>query len=154
MHNDTFPSHSNKRSTGTSRVLPLWFSRTPEGGRCASVFEFTQLIEKSVAAIVWKKMKVSACFHQARKLLRELKYQKRCEEAVTTIAAFWHGTQVLISKSEVFTVPWCSWTLVSIASNPLVFLLYAVFLPKGTTVLQDGCSLTNLSFNVIAAVFL
>lgn len=50
-------------------------------------------------------MKVSACFHQARKLLRELKYQKRCEEAVTTIAAFWHGTQVLISKSEVFAVP-------------------------------------------------
>ncbi|XP_037644899.1 unconventional myosin-Ib isoform X6 [Sebastes umbrosus] len=31
---------------------------------------------------------------QARKLLRELKYQKRCEEAVTTISAFWHGTQV------------------------------------------------------------
>ncbi|KAM9365351.1 unconventional myosin-Ib isoform 2-T3 [Pholidichthys leucotaenia] len=31
---------------------------------------------------------------QARKLLKELKYQKRCEEAVTTIAAFWHGTQV------------------------------------------------------------
>lgn len=30
---------------------------------------------------------------QARKLLRELKYQKRCVEAVTTIAAFWHGTQ-------------------------------------------------------------
>uniref|UniRef100_A0A8C4HF34 Unconventional myosin-Ib n=1 Tax=Dicentrarchus labrax TaxID=13489 RepID=A0A8C4HF34_DICLA len=30
---------------------------------------------------------------QARKLLRELKYQKRCEEAVTTISAFWHGTQ-------------------------------------------------------------
>ncbi|XP_068557626.1 unconventional myosin-Ib isoform X3 [Cebidichthys violaceus] len=30
---------------------------------------------------------------QARKLLRELKYQKRCKEAVTTIAAFWHGTQ-------------------------------------------------------------
>ncbi|KAF7216092.1 unconventional myosin-Ib isoform X2 [Nothobranchius furzeri] len=30
---------------------------------------------------------------QARKLLRELKYQKRCEEAATTIAAYWHGTQ-------------------------------------------------------------
>uniref|UniRef100_A0A3B3ZXA9 Unconventional myosin-Ib n=1 Tax=Periophthalmus magnuspinnatus TaxID=409849 RepID=A0A3B3ZXA9_9GOBI len=30
---------------------------------------------------------------QARKLLRELKYQKRCQEAVTTIAAYWHGTQ-------------------------------------------------------------
>ncbi|XP_062258986.1 unconventional myosin-Ib isoform X3 [Platichthys flesus] len=31
---------------------------------------------------------------QARKLLRELKHQKRCEEAVTTISAFWHGTQI------------------------------------------------------------
>ncbi|XP_019945473.1 unconventional myosin-Ib isoform X5 [Paralichthys olivaceus] len=31
---------------------------------------------------------------QARKLLRELKYQKRCEEAVTTISAYWHGTQI------------------------------------------------------------
>ncbi|XP_037705036.1 unconventional myosin-Ib isoform X5 [Choloepus didactylus] len=31
---------------------------------------------------------------KARKLLRELKHQKRCEEAVTTIAAYWHGTQV------------------------------------------------------------
>uniref|UniRef100_H3DI29 Myosin IB n=1 Tax=Tetraodon nigroviridis TaxID=99883 RepID=H3DI29_TETNG len=30
---------------------------------------------------------------QARKLLRELKYHKRCEEAATTIAAYWHGTQ-------------------------------------------------------------
>ncbi|KAM7407720.1 hypothetical protein PAMA_003457 [Pampus argenteus] len=30
---------------------------------------------------------------QARKLLRELKYQKRCKEAATTIAAYWHGTQ-------------------------------------------------------------
>lgn len=31
---------------------------------------------------------------QARKILRELKHQKRCEEAATTIAAYWHGTQV------------------------------------------------------------
>lgn len=31
---------------------------------------------------------------KARKILRELKYKKRCEEAVTTIAAYWHGTQV------------------------------------------------------------
>lgn len=38
-------------------------------------------------------------FHQARKLLRELKYQKRCKEAVTTIAAYWHGTQVLTRSS-------------------------------------------------------
>ncbi|XP_053296638.1 unconventional myosin-Ib isoform X2 [Pleuronectes platessa] len=31
---------------------------------------------------------------QARKLLRELKHQKRCVQAVTTISAFWHGTQI------------------------------------------------------------
>ncbi|XP_069053324.1 unconventional myosin-Ib isoform X5 [Lepisosteus oculatus] len=31
---------------------------------------------------------------KSRKILRELKYQKRCQEAVTTIAAYWHGTQV------------------------------------------------------------
>ncbi|XP_051938625.1 unconventional myosin-Ib isoform X4 [Hippocampus zosterae] len=31
---------------------------------------------------------------QARKLLRELKHQKRCEEAASTIAAYWHGAQV------------------------------------------------------------
>lgn len=31
---------------------------------------------------------------QARTILRELKHQKRCEEAATTIAAYWHGTQV------------------------------------------------------------
>ncbi|XP_075790322.1 unconventional myosin-Ib isoform X4 [Pelodiscus sinensis] len=31
---------------------------------------------------------------KARKLLRELKHQKRCNEAVTTISAYWHGTQV------------------------------------------------------------
>ncbi|XP_042301847.1 unconventional myosin-Ib isoform X5 [Sceloporus undulatus] len=30
---------------------------------------------------------------KARKLLRELKHQKRCEEAVTTITAYWHGAQ-------------------------------------------------------------
>ncbi|XP_069716838.1 unconventional myosin-Ib isoform X1 [Phaenicophaeus curvirostris] len=30
---------------------------------------------------------------KARKLLRELKHQKRCNEAATTIAAYWHGTQ-------------------------------------------------------------
>ncbi|XP_056610900.1 unconventional myosin-Ib isoform X2 [Triplophysa dalaica] len=31
---------------------------------------------------------------KARKILRELKYKKRCEEAATTIAAYWHGNQV------------------------------------------------------------
>ncbi|KAM6955719.1 unconventional myosin-Ib isoform 3-T4 [Lycodopsis pacificus] len=55
---------------------------------------------------------------QARKLLRELKYQKRCKEAVTTIAAFWHGTQARMElrrlKQEVrnihaVTVIWAYW---------------------------------------------
>ncbi|TMS06477.1 Unconventional myosin-Ib [Larimichthys crocea] len=55
---------------------------------------------------------------QARKLLRELKYQKRCEEAVTTISAFWHGTQARMElrrlKQEVrnkhaVTVIWAYW---------------------------------------------
>ncbi|XP_042619205.1 unconventional myosin-Ib isoform X6 [Cyprinus carpio] len=31
---------------------------------------------------------------KARKLLRELKHKKRCEKAVSTISAYWHGTQV------------------------------------------------------------
>ncbi|KFO27982.1 Myosin-Ib [Fukomys damarensis] len=30
---------------------------------------------------------------KARKILRELKHQKRCKAAATTIAAYWHGTQ-------------------------------------------------------------
>ncbi|XP_069388501.1 unconventional myosin-Ib isoform X3 [Paralichthys olivaceus] len=55
---------------------------------------------------------------QARKLLRELKYQKRCEEAVTTISAYWHGTQARMElrrlKQEVrnkhaVTVIWAYW---------------------------------------------
>lgn len=46
------------------------------------------------------------CCYQARKLLRELKYQKRCEEAVTTIAAFWHGTQVLTVKTRAYQTVW------------------------------------------------
>ncbi|XP_033965321.1 unconventional myosin-Ib isoform X1 [Pseudochaenichthys georgianus] len=55
---------------------------------------------------------------QARKLLRELKYQKRCEEAVTTISAYWHGTQARMElrrlKQEArniraVTVIWAYW---------------------------------------------
>ncbi|XP_047456890.1 unconventional myosin-Ib isoform X2 [Mugil cephalus] len=55
---------------------------------------------------------------QARKLLRRLKYQKRCEEAVTTITAYWHGTQARMElrrlKQEVrnkhaVTVIWAYW---------------------------------------------
>lgn len=41
MKHFAFLSHSNKRSTRRSRVPPPWFSLTPEGGRWASVSEFT-----------------------------------------------------------------------------------------------------------------
>nr|XP_020450317.1 unconventional myosin-Ib isoform X2 [Monopterus albus] len=55
---------------------------------------------------------------QARKLLRELKYQKRCEEAATTIAAYWHGTQARMElrrlkqearSKHAVTVIWAYW---------------------------------------------
>uniref|UniRef100_A0A7N8Y4K3 Unconventional myosin-Ib n=1 Tax=Mastacembelus armatus TaxID=205130 RepID=A0A7N8Y4K3_9TELE len=55
---------------------------------------------------------------QARKLLRELKYQKRCEEAATTIAAYWHGTQARMElrrlkqearNKHAVTVIWAYW---------------------------------------------
>uniref|UniRef100_A0A671SY40 Unconventional myosin-Ib n=1 Tax=Sinocyclocheilus anshuiensis TaxID=1608454 RepID=A0A671SY40_9TELE len=39
---------------------------------------------------------------KARKLLRELKHKKQCEEAVTTISAYWHGTQVLNTMQKYF----------------------------------------------------
>ncbi|XP_066544422.1 unconventional myosin-Ib isoform X3 [Amia ocellicauda] len=55
---------------------------------------------------------------RARKILRELKYQKRCKEAVTTIAAFWHGTQARrelrrlkeeVRNRHAVSVIWASW---------------------------------------------
>lgn len=75
-------------------------------------------------------------FHQARKLLRELKYHKRCEEAVTTIAAYWHGTQVLESRREVLLVTACTaWVLHRVRS---IFLLKTclLFLPNDPKVSQ------------------
>uniref|UniRef100_A0A8C9T4A8 Myosin IB n=1 Tax=Scleropages formosus TaxID=113540 RepID=A0A8C9T4A8_SCLFO len=38
-------------------------------------------------------------FLQSRKILRELKHQKQCIEAATTISAYWHGTKVKPSTS-------------------------------------------------------
>lgn len=52
----------------------------------------------AIVQIVIKRSRVKLLFIfnclQARKLLRELKHQKRCNEAATIIAAYWHGTQV------------------------------------------------------------
>ncbi|TSL16034.1 Unconventional myosin-Ib [Bagarius yarrelli] len=55
---------------------------------------------------------------KARKMLRELKYQKRCKEAVTTIAAYWHGTQARwelrrlkedIQNKRAVSAIWAAW---------------------------------------------
>ncbi|XP_069471783.1 unconventional myosin-Ib isoform X2 [Ambystoma mexicanum] len=55
---------------------------------------------------------------KARKILRELKHQKRCKEAATTIAAYWHGTQARrelrrlkeeARNKHAFAVIWAYW---------------------------------------------
>ncbi|EPY79420.1 unconventional myosin-Ib isoform 2 [Camelus ferus] len=55
------------------------------GWRCRTHFLLMRKSQTVIAA--WYRR------YAARKLLRELKHQKRCEEAATTIAAYWHGTQ-------------------------------------------------------------
>uniref|UniRef100_A0A3Q3GGA1 Myosin IB n=1 Tax=Kryptolebias marmoratus TaxID=37003 RepID=A0A3Q3GGA1_KRYMA len=71
------------------------------GWKCRSQF---LLLKKSqiVVAAWYRRYAVSRFFVTAqnskqtcaRKLLRELKYQKKCEQAVTTISAYWHEIQL------------------------------------------------------------
>ncbi|XP_078142071.1 unconventional myosin-Ib isoform X2 [Centroberyx gerrardi] len=63
-------------------VVAAWYRRYAQQKKYQKIKSSTIVMQSFARG--WK----------ARKLLRELKYQKRCEEAVTTIAAFWHGTQV------------------------------------------------------------
>uniref|UniRef100_A0A3B5AUH9 Myosin IB n=1 Tax=Stegastes partitus TaxID=144197 RepID=A0A3B5AUH9_9TELE len=63
-------------------VVSAWYRRYAQQKKYKQVKSATTVVQSYTRG--W----------QARKLLRELKYQKRCEEAVTTISAFWHGTQV------------------------------------------------------------
>ncbi|XP_073329674.1 unconventional myosin-Ib isoform X4 [Pagrus major] len=63
-------------------VVSAWYRRYAQQKKYQRIKSATTLVQSYTRG--W----------QARKLLRQLKYQKRCEEAVTTIAAFWHGTQV------------------------------------------------------------
>ncbi|CAI5656912.1 unnamed protein product [Oreochromis niloticus] len=63
-------------------VVAAWYRRYAQQKKYRNIKSATTVVQSYTRG--W----------QARKLLRELKYQKRCEEAVTTIAAFWHGTQV------------------------------------------------------------
>ncbi|KAM8748777.1 unconventional myosin-Ib isoform 3-T3 [Acanthopagrus schlegelii] len=63
-------------------VVSAWYRRYAQQKKYQRIKSATTLVQSYTRG--W----------QARKLLRQLKYQKRCEEAVTTISAFWHGTQV------------------------------------------------------------
>ncbi|XP_063069495.1 unconventional myosin-Ib isoform X4 [Engraulis encrasicolus] len=63
-------------------VVAAWYRRYAQQKKYQKIKSATLVMQSFIRG--WK----------ARKILRELKYQKRCEEAATTIAAFWHGTQV------------------------------------------------------------
>uniref|UniRef100_A0A452SS53 Unconventional myosin-Ib n=1 Tax=Ursus americanus TaxID=9643 RepID=A0A452SS53_URSAM len=63
-------------------VIAAWYRRYAQQKRYQQIKSSALVIQSYIRG--WK----------ARKILRELKHQKRCEEAVTTIAAYWHGTQV------------------------------------------------------------
>ncbi|KAM9709307.1 unconventional myosin-Ib isoform 1-T1 [Menidia menidia] len=87
-------------------VVAAWYRRYAQEKKYQQIKKATTVVQSYTRG--W----------QARKLLRELKYQKRCEEAVTTISAFWHGTQARMElrrlKQEVrnkhaVTVIWAYW---------------------------------------------
>uniref|UniRef100_A0AAY4EKQ8 Unconventional myosin-Ib n=1 Tax=Denticeps clupeoides TaxID=299321 RepID=A0AAY4EKQ8_9TELE len=63
-------------------VVAAWYRRYAQQKKYQKIRSSTIVVQSYIRG--WK----------SRKILRELKYQKRCEEAVTTISAFWHGTQV------------------------------------------------------------
>ncbi|XP_060785850.1 unconventional myosin-Ib isoform X1 [Neoarius graeffei] len=62
-------------------VVAAWYRRYAQQKKYQKIKSSSVVVQSFIRG--WK----------ARKLLRELKYQKRCKEAVTTIAAYWHGTQ-------------------------------------------------------------
>ncbi|XP_007420454.1 unconventional myosin-Ib isoform X2 [Python bivittatus] len=63
-------------------VISAWYRRYAQQKKYQQIKRSAIIVQSYIRG--WK----------ARKLLRELKHQKRCEEAVTTIAAYWHGAQV------------------------------------------------------------
>ncbi|KAK2850079.1 hypothetical protein Q7C36_008862 [Tachysurus vachellii] len=62
-------------------VVAAWYRRYAQQKKYQKIKSSSIVVQSFIRG--WK----------ARKMLRELKYQKRCKEAVTTIAAYWHGTQ-------------------------------------------------------------
>ncbi|XP_077773496.1 unconventional myosin-Ib isoform X3 [Podarcis muralis] len=63
-------------------VIAAWYRRYAQQKKYQQIKSSAIVVQSYIRG--WK----------ARKLLRELKHQKRCQEAVTTIAAYWHGAQV------------------------------------------------------------
>uniref|UniRef100_A0A672T9L5 Myosin IB n=1 Tax=Sinocyclocheilus grahami TaxID=75366 RepID=A0A672T9L5_SINGR len=63
-------------------VVAAWYRRFAQQKKYQNIRSSALVVQSFIRG--WK----------ARKLLRELKHKKRCEEAVTTISAYWHGTQV------------------------------------------------------------
>ncbi|XP_059822880.1 unconventional myosin-Ib isoform X1 [Hypanus sabinus] len=62
-------------------IISAWSKRYFQQKKYLRLKMVTKIIQSYIRG--WK----------ARKLLRELKHQKRCEESATTIAAYWRGTQ-------------------------------------------------------------
>ncbi|OXB53309.1 hypothetical protein ASZ78_015234 [Callipepla squamata] len=62
-------------------VIAAWFRRYAQQKKYQKIKSSAIIVQSYIRG--WK----------ARKLLRELKHQKRCNEAATIIAAYWHGTQ-------------------------------------------------------------
>ncbi|XP_028846453.1 unconventional myosin-Ib isoform X5 [Denticeps clupeoides] len=87
-------------------VVAAWYRRYAQQKKYQKIRSSTIVVQSYIRG--WK----------SRKILRELKYQKRCEEAVTTISAFWHGTQARrelrrlkeeARNKHAVSVIWASW---------------------------------------------
>ncbi|XP_023682417.2 unconventional myosin-Ib-like [Paramormyrops kingsleyae] len=63
-------------------IVAAWYRRYAQKKKYQQIKISTVVVQSYIRG--WK----------ARKTLRELKYQKRCNQAVTTISAYWHGQQV------------------------------------------------------------
>ncbi|KAG7282934.1 hypothetical protein CRUP_018434 [Coryphaenoides rupestris] len=74
-----------ERRRGCLENLAALIQKIYRGWKCRT--HFLLLKQSQVVVAAWYRR------FAARKLLRELKHQKRCEEAATIIAAFWHGAQ-------------------------------------------------------------
>ncbi|XP_076841414.1 unconventional myosin-Ib isoform X2 [Brachyhypopomus gauderio] len=63
-------------------VVAAWYRRYAQQQKYKKIKNSTIVVQSFIRG--WK----------ARKILRELKYQKRCKQAASTIAAYWHGMLV------------------------------------------------------------